>query len=464
MSSNFELSKIKTSSSFIDQALLGKIAVRTDIPSLMGPFTLFPDYKVKYPEIIIRVLGEIYQEYNQIFASLVKLNKEWGMDYQFTKLNNGSVNWMVQIDMAGLPQEFLQNAHTLTETEAKLYLRKQIFEIENSLAMYSLSQEVFSNGAASQFKKGFKKSLDELRTRYNRPIALLAVTEEKYEAMRATEFGKTMDDPLSDEEVKNMSGFDRFFGPGGFIKHLRSNGGQCQYLLYVRCSDPTRKLKKPDEVVEHPLLDNPEIRRVIKECSVTVNIDSPKWNGNDPRRVNDTKLYMPAMNMGYSVLDESFLWNKEFNDFISIPRKRYRDFVGERLSEDFINFLASLGVNYQDVENGLCMLRAKPALATYGCYGHLRGCLNDAEFRKELRRLMRKRSGYIIQPEMNVHQSCDSETGMQYAYIDRNFFSITSGAPVFIGGIRNFTPTTSAEAVSGRGHAHSTTIFAEIIA
>ena len=66
-------------------------------------------------------------------------------------------------------------------------------------------------------------------------------------------------------------------------------------MLYVRSSDPTSKLKNPNEVVS-TMLDDPEMRQIVKRDSITLNIDAPEMEFD--RRISDTKEYMPALGMG----------------------------------------------------------------------------------------------------------------------------------------------------------------------
>jgi hypothetical protein len=93
--------------------------------------------------------------------------------------------------MRGLPDSTLQKIETMSDGQAVTELRKGMFEIENSLAMYGLLNDIFSKeGKMSYFKERFGASLDMLRQKHGKKIALLAVTEEKYKAMRESEFGK----------------------------------------------------------------------------------------------------------------------------------------------------------------------------------------------------------------------------------------------------------------------------------
>jgi len=183
--------------------------------------------------------------------------------------------------------------------------------------MYSLLEYFFSDGTQDTlFKRQFRAGLDDIRQKYGRPIALLAVTDQKYQAMRETEFGKMRGAPLTDDEVREYSGFDKFFSPEEFKKYLVENGGQSDYLLYVRSSDPVAKMKRPDLVIDEELLADDNLRRIIKANALTFNIDNPNLPIGDSRRINDTKEYLGAMGMAFPVYYGEDLTSPEFNNYL----------------------------------------------------------------------------------------------------------------------------------------------------
>lgn len=421
---------------------LGAITVRTDIRSSEGPFQYFPDYKIKYPEVVVQAIGDLYAEYNQAFGALADANKEWDTDYQFCfdGPDRKPVNYFVQIDMTGLPATYLKVAANLDPLQVREDLRNRIYEIENSVAMYQLLMKNFSlNGQPSHFEQKFRHELEDLRRRYKKPIALLAVTEGKYQLMRESEFGIKGGQSLSDAEVESLSGFDTFFSPEKFERYVKSNGGNCDYLLYVRSSEPIAKLRDPDIPIDQPLLADPEMRRIIKANTVTFNIDDPNLPLGSPRRINDTKAYLVSMGMAF-------------------PIYTFKDFR----SEGLIQFLLTRGVKTDLIQSGQIVARAKPMLTSYGCYGHLRGSLHDSKFRQRLIHELKRRGPYVIQPEMSNTLVINDSDGKQYAYIDRNFFSFVNGIPSFMGGERTLMPINSQEVMSGRIHGNETSITAEV--
>lgn len=435
--------------------------IREDIQSSLGPFRVLPGYKVKYPVSVIRALADLYAEYNRAFAPLIAKNHEWETDYCFCEHQGQLINFGVQIDMVGLPEEFLRVADTMPIHDVREILRRSIFEIENSLAMYQLLAELFSeNGASSYFKQNFRACLDSLRKRFGMPVALLAVTDQKYVGMATSEFGVMDGSIVSPDTVSRLSGFDRFFSPAEFREHIEENGGECRYLLYVRSSDPIEKLKKPGVSVEHPLLADPEMRRVIRAHALTFNIDRP--GAPYPELINDTKEYAPHMGMAFQVSGEAGIFAPEFMAHLDAGRP-YAEFAGNRLSERFVDFLTSYGVNPQNVALGKSCLRAKPAKCTYGCYGHVRGSLPDRKFRAELRAGLRQRGAYVIQPEMATPKIVNTNDETSFTYIDRNFFGYIGGQPTFFGGFRDLMPEASVEARNARVHGNSAAVWAEIL-
>jgi hypothetical protein len=430
------------------------------LQSSLSPFCVLPDYKARYPATVRTALANLYREYNEAFAPLVEENREWREDYQFAVDDRGCpCNFAVQIDLVGLDEEFLATAAGLSEPETRKLLRRKIFEVENSLAMYQLLERLFfQEGEGSVFHRGWRAALAELRERFNKPIALLAVTEEKYEIMLATEFGRAKGEPLADEEVYALSGFNRFFGPAEFAEYLREKNYRCEYLLFVRSSDPIAKLRKPDVVeVHHPLLANPRVRRIIKANALTFNIDDPATQPGELCRINDTKAYMPPMKLAHPVYTETDVYSPEVIAYMK-KGHAFTSFEGLRLNISFIEFLREWDVEPEEIAAGRRMVRLKPMQASYGGYGHLRGTLDCKDLRRELRRELKRRGPYIAQPELEL------PVWGEYAYIDRVFYAYLKGEPTFIGGFRSLMPLDCPEVRAGRNHGSRYTVWAEIVA
>lgn len=451
-----------TDSSGCTASELGTVEVTHKISSSLGPFKLLPSYQTRYPEMILRALGELYMEYNYSFAPLVSMNREWETDYQFCLANGFPVNCGVQIDMMGLTTDFLESASNTEPDQLKESLRGMIFEIENSLAMYQLLERIFARSNESFFQPRFRRLLDTLRVRFERPVALLAVTDPKYNAMMSSEFGISNSRTISDSEVKALTGFDRFFSPDEFRRHVKKNNGSCRYLLYARTSDPVSKLRDPSSAVEHPLLSDPAMRRVIKANSITFNVDAPEWPLGDERSINDTKGYMRTMRMAYPIASEEDLLSHDLIEHIRKGRA-FHEHTGTFLSPGFHAFLKNQAGASTEVAQGKRALRCKPAKGTYGCYGHITGAISERNFRQDLRNGIKKRGPYVVQLELPTPRIINTTDGVTYSYMDRNFFGFADGKPFFMGGLRSLMPTNTMEAAKGRNHGNSETVWGEII-
>lgn len=436
---------------------LGNVAQRTDIRSSLAPFQYLPGYQIAYPASVSEALSELYVEYNHAFQVLMGANAEFETDYQHCKNEEDlPINHIVQIDMVGLPDTFLQSMIHGNRRAIKDALRGRIFEIENSVAMYSFLSRVFSQKEKeSEFSKRFRSALQTLRERFRKPIALLAISEEKYKAMRAIEFGKTDETPLSDNDVYQQSGFDALFGPEEFRKHVESNDGESDYLLYVRSSNPVSMLKNPREVVKNPLLQDPSIRRIIRANTLTFNIDNPDGTYNS--KINDTKEYLSQLGMGYAINSLSDILPDKLIEHLR-RGGGFQEFKDRRYTHGLESYLYTQGIDPQNDP----VLRGKPMKGAYGCYGHVRGKLSEGEFRAKIRRNLESRGSYIIQPEQAVPIITNTTDGITYQFIDRNFLGYIGNRPHFLGGFRTLLPVTTEEAKNGRNHGSREAVFAEI--
>jgi hypothetical protein len=442
---------------------MGDITLKSDLESTEGPFKVLHTYKPKYPASVTQAISNIYQEYNHAFTDLVRLNMEAQTDYKYNLTPSGTpVNRWVQVDMVGLPDNFLRIADDLDPAALTQVIKAHMFEIENSLAMYQLLSRMFSSpGEDRMFGKSLKSSLMELREQHNRPVALLAVTEEKYRIMMEAEFGVTNGNHVEPGKVFDLSGFDAFFGPSEFRQLLEDNDGECPYLLYVRSSLPVSKLKNPDIPVNSPLLENTDIRRVIRENALTFNVDNPNLPPNSPKTINDTKAYQPAMGMSYATHSEGDVFSVGFVRHVE-AKKPAKEYNGRILSDGLMGFLESKDIVISEIETGTRQLRFKPMQESYGCYGHVSGSVVDKRVRQDLRKGLRQRGPYVVQPELACPIITNTDSGESYTYIDRNFFSTDGNSYKFMGGFRSLMPINSAEAHKGRNHGSTYTVWAEI--
>ena len=434
---------------------LGKIS-SFEMKSSMSPFWTFSKFKTVYPKVVTQALVELYREYNQVFTTLVEKNREWDTDYQYCYYNNLAISNLVRIDMVGLPDSFLQAAQDYSLSEVIEVLRGVVFEFESTTAMYQLLERIFPQ---SPFKTDFRYMLNSLRKKINKPIALLAVTEEKYELMLQKEFGRNKDNPPASDEVMELTGFDAFWGPKQFLEHFDSNGGECSYLLYVRASNPDTKLRKPKEKVVQPLLSDERIRRIVKANALTMNIDNP--DDQMLCKINDTKAYMTKMGMGYRIESIGDVLSEDFIRLLE-KNKNLSDFNNSFFTDSFYDYLNRIGVSINDAYIKKCLFRTKPLYDCHGSYGHSSGSFSEREFRQTLKNSLKYRGPQILQPELSAQKVTNSDDGKSYTYIDRNFLTIHDDELKFVCGFRCFMPLDTMEGSKGRIHGNSNTVWSEI--
>jgi hypothetical protein len=443
---------------------LGSMSIRSGLHIGIPEPKIFSEYRVYYPEVVVQALANLFEEYNDAFEDLALKNAEDAQAYRYNYENGAAVNHFVQIDMMGLPEEFLARASQSSVEAVQEVLRARVFEIENSIAAYQLLSELFisESQSASIFSEVFRGRLDELREKHKRPIALLAVTDGKYNSMLSFEFGKDAGESVNDQEVYRRTGFDTFMGPQDFLKHIAENDGVCQYMLYVRASAPTERLKDPRVSVDNPLLSDSALRAIIRQNSLTFNIDAP--DAPFQTKINDTKEYLIPMDMAYRITKLEDLFSAEFMKYMNTKNATWGDYQGAtRLSPEFLSYLDKQGVSPNHVESGEVMLRAKPEKETYGCYGHVRGALSHREFKREVRRGLERRGAYVVQVEMKMPTIENAHDDTRMTYIDRNFFAMTESGPKFMGGFRSMMDVNSHEAKNGRIHGSPETVWAEIL-
>jgi hypothetical protein len=405
------------------------------VTSSVGSVQVLPNAAVRYPTTVIEALKDIYAEYNRSFEAIVQANREHESDYSFLRgPDNKPYNIGVQIDMRGLPVDFLAAAEYAPVAEVRGVLKQAIFEIENSLAAYALLAAVStSEHNESALLLNLKQHINALRRFHDKPVALLACTDEKYEGMLAFEFGRTKADGITDEDVRSISGFDRLFSPQQFRDYLTGNIGCCEYLLFARTSEPLTRLRNPKVAAPETILSDSDIRRVVRQHALTINIDNPAMPLNSLARVNDTKAYLPAMGMGFLVQS-----------------------VTDLASESLKQFLSDQGADTQST------LRGKPLQASYGCYGHLRGTLDDKKFQDGIKKNLELRGPYVVQTEKPPATLVDTSTDETFHYIDRVFLGMLDGEANFLGGVRTITPAEGKEAREGRIHGSATSLYAPI--
>lgn len=402
---------------------------KLSINSIFGPYEISRNQFVRLPKPIISSIGNLLHQYVDASQALIPRNRESDpRAYQYCRMPNGqSSDPFFQIDSVALSQNLIDELSQSSPDTATEVLRKTIFEFEPSMAMYQLSQLVAADGG---MYTQFREHLDIIRHRHQKPIALLAPTHEKYQSMLATEFGLPTNHGLTNEQLNNfvqqVSGFDALLGPDQFQLMLEMNPHELDYLLYVRPSDPIKKLKNPNAQIEQPLLGDPEIRKLIRQHAINICIDNPNWGPQDPRKIKDSKAALTLVNMAMRVRSRSDLDRIE-----PMPDQ---------------------------------LMRAKPRADVFGAYGQMTINLNNPKHQEKLLKAIGKRGPYVLQEEMAPLAVIDQHTMKPYLAMDRNFFSMVNGAPEFMGGIRILVPADSTEAKNGRLHGGNNITMQPILA
>lgn len=433
------------------------------IPSDEAPFHIL-DKSLILEKELVESLAAIYQEFQDKFK-LPKEAREFDTDYQYS-LAKGTAMPAVQIDMAALSPDEIQAALKMSTTERHDFLIGKIFEIEGSIAAYGMLSNLFNQTAAkninsSDWGVNWRKMIDSYRTTYQKPVVLLAASQEKYESMLGYEFGLTAEQIAAGlhptpEQVKLITGFDDYWGPAAYqnyVEQLPAWTGQNlpaeHPLLYVRASNPVEKMKDPSFELKDSILDNPKLRQLIRAFSLTTNIDNPSAPFSS--HVNDTKSYMSAMNLAFEVNLEDpdvKLWiSNQTNSNGSGSLK----LMGKNKDNTFIlrlrDFLVSRGIDPE----GDFYLRAKPMVDVFGGYGQLKLKFQSGRPGKMniLEREMLQRGPYVLQPELISNSRIDA-AATEHREIWRLFFGSLATEPenkqIFpIAGLVNSIPATSIE-------------------
>lgn len=422
-----------------EQRNLGPITERHDIASTLVPFQTLPHADIQYPEALKEALHDVLDEHDATLQATIQENLEWpDDDYQHIRTSDGQYfNPFAQIDIRGLPESFLQfiDEHDVDSWTLTELLKRNAFEVEVSLAMVNLL-----NGTNSVFDRGLRSSLDRMRQTHNKPIALLAPTQAKFDSMRAFEFGKRPGQPLNDEEVQSITGFDALLGPNEFMDIVRRHNGDSPFMLYVRPSASVDVLRDPRFSPPPSLLDDADIRRIIKRNAITPNIDSPTMPLH--ARLNDTKINQPAMGLSFPAQSADVLHDPAF-----------------------ITFLLESGIHMTDIQTGAVGIRAKPMIGYFGAWGHLSSPLGKQRLANQLAKNIAQRGPYVLQPELRNPTIMNTIDGVSFKYIHRMFLANRNIGGLHLGGVCNMIPTDSQE-IKGdveRIHGNNQAVFRQIV-
>ena len=437
-----------------------QIQTRDDIPAYFPDGTqanfLQSNALIRYPEQLLKVLWELYQEYNEIFQTLLEKNKESSQDYVNSAFETPT-NIAVQIDMTGMPPKFLSDISSwkYSDTELKQFVSSKIFEIENSLAAYSLLRNLWES---SVFQENFDEQLDKIRATTSKKVKLLVLSEEKYKSVASFDAWFIDDSQDRAATVRANTWFDDLYGPEDILKAKEENE---EALYYVRASLDRAWLKNPDWNFSQDLLSNHELRAYIKRNSVTLNIDNPDSEYDEI--VNDSKEYMPAMKMGYRVESMADIFTQEYIDYMQIQKKK-GTFEWSIYCEQLQQYLLEKSYSLEQIQANWVELHLKPMKVAYWAFWHVSWDFTKSDKRQKLQKELTNRWSYILQPRMRNSECFDETSAEGYIYIDRIFMGIDplTQSPKFIGWFRNFMPKESQDGKKWIVHGSPKTVYASI--
>lgn len=364
----------------------------------------YPESVVKFPRKLLDAFSRFLVRYNTAFELLVEQNRESETDYQYCFVNGKFINRFVQVDFRTPTQHFLNRVDLLSDEELDQWVESNVFEAENNLARLPLLARMFRrNGDESFFAKRYGQSLEHIRRTTGMPIALVAVTDEKYVNILREEFGiqdATPETRLPQEFVREISGYDMVIGPAETERLIKS-GEIKNILVYGRTSPPLSALRDPKLLSElHvPLLDNAEYRRALRAQSLTPNFDS--YSADPDTVLNDTKAYQEALGIAVPVRNLDDLTLTHFMEYLH--RRRI-----------------------EPEHYGMYKLRLKPNLR-YGGYDHIRGIPISAELNadqaREIEEALRYGTHYG-QVEVFPTRIKNRRNGELCRSIERGFFAI----------------------------------------
>lgn len=452
-------------------------------------FWRFPEVTI-YPSSLVEAFKIILTNYSTAFDKLVKLRQERINPncYNPAKLDGNYFNFGFQIDLKGLPPDFLDEIRRGNYSPEQIAesLRYFIFEIENSLAMYGLMRGIFSStdsnySPLSFFGVNFDAAVRKWEEYHKQPLFLGTVTPEKFQAMLLSEFGTTQVDNLTPDKIRLLSGFSGFLGPEELEQRIKDESIE-DFMLYMRTSYPVSWLKNPQMGISIPLLEDPETLEAVRKRAVTFNVDNQNevelfmkflqqqeqherqyvfhYSNMDgvffelpggsiylPSFLNDTKEALVLMGLVLPVGNlESICQELEFKDERGKKRIGYE-------------FNSNLGISPEDE------IRVKPLWFHYGGYGHVRGRITDGDVRGEIRRNLKKRGPYVLQKEIPPTIIINKNNAKQYEIIHRLFFTFDpqDGRFKFIGGLLNALPSDTEETKRGRIHGNKQAVWGEIV-
>jgi len=474
----------KILSSGPERVFQGQIKTIRNIPSLTqdeygnwvgAEFYIFTRH-IEYPPVLVEALEEVLNGYNSAFNRVLERRQPDSQNYHFGRFDGQNfVNVMVQVDMRGLPLWFLQEAPNYPKELLAEVIKSFIFEAENSLAMYGFMRGFGSPensddpsqpySQRSFFGINFDTYLKKLQEYFQRGIVLGTATDDKFFAMLTSEFGLRPEEIslLTRERIKALSGFNGFLNPQQVEAFYKRNR---DVVLYMRTSYPASWLANPRKNTPYsiPLLEDDQKRQWIRERAITPNVD-------DPRVVN---FLISGLQSAQFRLEK----DSEGNIFM-VPNFEGYGGISPQIINDTKEYFVFMGLplitnpddpKIKKLYEGGFQFRLKPLWLHYGCYGHLRTLDIGSRFKKindfvgELRRNIKMRGPYLLQPEIPAYKVSDPDNG-DFEVIHRLFFGFDPKDKryKFIGGLYNALPSQSEEAKKGRLHGNDQAVWGQII-
>lgn len=449
------------------------------------PPSALREYKIVLPKSLNEAYALLCEEHDQAMMQIVEGHKEWETDYQFAPKSLA-----FQVDGLAYPPQFLQYASGIEPEVLADFLKARVYEIHNNISWYDLNGRLWPDGTTNAT---WHQTLDELRQRVGKKVALLATTEAKLKKLFFQELGGVRKNYFpSDEEIRSITGFDAFMGPVELFEHFKKySGNDSDYVFYGRCSRPTYWLEDPTISIDEPFLSDPQLRRYVRKYAITHNFDNPNHTLFDPRVITDTKAALCLIGSGYVATKPDDIYSQEFLKFLEekkiIPEKTIcnddqlseekRKKLGKYLekflfdyprvsifSPKFVMYLDSVGVDPNSVANGVQRVRAKPLRRHYGAWGHTRSTITGANFVSRLMDEEQIRGPFLLQPEFKNFEVIDKNTGIHYLVIDRIFFVRgNEGRLKRMEGIRAFMPKDSPPGQRNNVHDSRYTLDARIL-
>lgn len=440
------------------------------------------EYKVEFPPSLNQAYALLAQKHDDALMLVAKRHAEWKTDYQYAPQSLA-----FQIDGPAYPDQFLAYAANISPDVLAEFLQGRIYEVENNIAGYDLNGRLWPDGTTN---KTWHETLEKVRQQTGKKVAVLASTNEKFDALLLSELGK--DTLPSEKETRTRTGFDTFMGPNELIAQYKKYDGQnSDYVFFGRTSYPTQWLEDPTTSVHEPFLANPILRQFVRAYAITHNFDNPEHDLYDPRVITDTKAALCLIGAAHLVNTSEDIYSQKFLAFLNeknigpdkvvflnelTPGKIKK--LGKNLERYLFNYprsamlvpqllthLEGRGVDPNLVANGSQLFRAKPLRRHYGAWGHIRGVIHGATFVSKLMKDSEIRGPFVIQPELQNFQIIDKNTAIEYLVIDRVFFvRAPDGELKRMEGIRTHMPKNSPEGQKNAVHDGKFTLDAPIVA